>query len=82
MHEVSEKYDKEKLKEMISAHYKETESKLAKKILDNFEQYLPKFKKIVPNDYRKMLKWISEFEEKGLPHEKAVMEAFNKSLSN
>ena len=34
------------------------------------------FKKIMPNDYNKMLVAIGKFEEKGLNHEQAVLEAF------
>ena len=78
--EVKNKYDAEELKQLIQAHYDATNSDVAKEILENFEIYLPMFKKIVPNDYKKMLKSISEFEKKGMPHDKAVMEAFTKSI--
>ena len=37
---------------------------------------LPGFKKILPNDYQKMLHAISKYEEKGLSHEDAALEAF------
>ncbi len=80
MNEVKERHDIEELKQLIEKHVEETNSELGKTILKDFEEYLPKFKKIVPNDYQKMLKWICEFEEKGMSHENAVMEAFTKSL--
>ncbi len=82
MDEIKEKYDISELRELISKHLKETGSVLAQRILDNFEDYLPNFKKIIPMDYEKMLKLICEFEEKGLSHEKAQMEAFAKSLKH
>ena len=78
--EVTSNYDASELKDIITTHYEATKSNLAKTILDNFDEHLVDFKKIVPNDYKKMLKFISEFEEKGLSHEQAVMEAFTKSL--
>ena len=58
---------------------KETDSALGKKILKDFEKdYLPHFKKIVPNDYHRMLVEISKAEERGLKHDEAVLEAFYK----
>lgn len=48
----------------------------AKKVLDNFGEYLPKFKRIIPHDYKKMLNTIVQMEEKGLSSEQAQIEAF------
>lgn len=76
MSEVTEKYDINELKGMIKAHYKETQSPFAKEILDNFDEKLPFFKKITPNDYQKMTVTISRLEEKGIKHEQAELEAF------
>ncbi|MBQ3691998.1 MAG: glutamate synthase subunit alpha, partial [Clostridia bacterium] len=76
MSDVSEKHDIEELRTMIENHLSATGSPLAKKILDSFDEYLPSFKKIMPNDYNKMLVAIGKFEEKGLKHEQAVLEAF------
>ena len=53
-----------------------TNSEKGNLILDNFEQYLPKFKKIIPNDYKKMLSLIVQMEEKGMNTEQAQIEAF------
>ena len=36
------------------------------------------FKKIVPNDYQKMMTEIAKGEERGLNHDEAVLEAFKK----
>ena len=78
MHEVTEKYDKQELRDLIEDYYKETGSKKAKMILDDFENYIPCFKKIVPDDYAKVIKLISHFEEQGISHENALMEAYQK----
>ncbi len=78
--EVKNRYDALELNNLLSSHYNATKSKLAKKILDDFDNYLCSFKKIVPNDYKKILSAISEFEEKGMSHDNAVMEAFAKSI--
>ena len=45
-------------------------------ILDHFGEYLPKFKKIMPHDYDRMLNTIVQMEEKGLSSEQAQIEAF------
>ncbi|WP_238483766.1 glutamate synthase large subunit [Anaerosporobacter faecicola] len=73
---VTDKYDVMELKEMIAEHVKVTDSKRGKEILDDFMEYLPKFKKIIPHDYRRMLQTIVQMEEKGLSSEQAQIEAF------
>ncbi|HEX3076242.1 MAG TPA: glutamate synthase large subunit [Lachnospiraceae bacterium] len=73
---VIEKYDVLELKNMIEEHVKYTNSARGKEILDNFETYLPKFKKIIPHDYRRMLLTTVQMEEKGLNSEQAQIEAF------
>lgn len=78
MSEITDSHDANILKSIIQKHAKETNSKLAKKIIDNFDSYLPHFKKIIPNDYHKMMIEISKAEERGLLHEEAVLEAFKK----
>ena len=77
MEAVSNKYDVLELKQLITEHVAYTNSKKGKEILDNFGEYLPKFKKIMPHDYKKMLNMIVQMEEKGLSREKAKIEAFN-----
>ncbi|MFI3227008.1 MAG: glutamate synthase large subunit [Clostridia bacterium] len=80
MNEVTDKFDIAELKTMIENHFKATGSARAKEVLDNFDKLLPLFKKIIPNDYQKMLSAISKYEEKGMSHEAAQMEAFTDSL--
>ena len=73
---LSEKEDIDELKKMIEEFYAETKSKKAEEILQNFEEYIPHFKKIIPNDYQRMLTAISKYEEQGIDYENAVLEAF------
>ena len=73
---VSEKHDIAELKSMIEAHVKATGSKRGKEILDAWEEKLPMFKKILPNDYGKMIVAIGQMEEKGMTREQAELEAF------
>ena len=75
---VTDKDEVSELKQLIMDHVNYTNSEIGKRILENFEGYLPKFKKIIPKDYKKMMNMIVAFEEKGLSREKAAIEAFYK----
>ena len=74
--EIANKYDGMEIKDMIKEHVALTNSEKGKKILDNFSEYLPKFKKVIPYDYNRMLMAIVQMEEKGLSSEQAQIEAF------
>ena len=76
LEEVTNKYDVQELKEMIQDHVTYTGSARGKEILDHFGEYLPKFKKVMPHDYRRMMNTIVQMEEKGLSSEQAQIEAF------
>ncbi len=77
MSEVTEKYDVAELENILQDYVKETGSALGREVLDHFEEYLPHFKKIIPNDYQRILTAISKYEEQGISHENAELEAFN-----
>ena len=48
-------HDKERLINLIENHHRYTNSQKAKRILDNFENYLPKFIKVMPTEYKRVL---------------------------
>ena len=73
---ITERHDAAELRALIEAHVAETDSAFGREILEHFPEYLPKFKKIIPNDYQKMLCAIGRMEEKGMDREQAIMEAF------
>lgn len=70
--------DEESLHQLIEEHAKETGSKKAKEILDDWENYKSKFKKIIPNDYLKIMKEIAAQKEAGLKGDAAILSAFKK----
>jgi len=80
--EITSKYDVLELKEMIREHVACTNSVKGKEILEHFGEYLPRFKKIIPHDYERMLKLIVQMEEKGLSAEQAQIEAFNEGIAD
>ena len=81
MEKVETKYDKEELRAMIEAHVAHTGSAKGKEVLEHFAEYLPKFKKIIPGDYKRLIQLSSQFEEQGMSREEAQIEAFYASLA-
>ncbi len=78
---VENKYDIQELKDMITEHVDATGSERGRMILDHFDEYLPKFKKIIPYDYKKMIALATRLEEKGMSSEQAQIEAFYESFA-
>ncbi|MCA9407995.1 MAG: glutamate synthase large subunit [Candidatus Omnitrophica bacterium] len=52
---VEDKDDIQELKALIENHYTYTESTVAKKILDNWNQSIKQFVKVYPTDYRRVI---------------------------
>jgi glutamate synthase (NADPH/NADH) large chain len=52
---VEDKTDIRDLQDMINQHLLHTQSLLAAKILTNWDEYLPKFVKVIPFEYKKVL---------------------------
>jgi glutamate synthase (NADPH) large chain len=52
---VEDKYDEKELKGFISKHYEYTHSPIAKRMLDNWSDYVDQFIKITPIEYKKVL---------------------------
>ena len=77
---VELKSDIQELHNMIAAHVAATGSEKGQEVLDNFQEYLPKFKKIIPDDYKKMITMATKLEEMGMSPEEAQLEAFNENF--
>ncbi len=82
MEQVENRYDKQELRELIRLHAEYTGSEKGREILEHFTEYLPKFKKIIPDDYRKVMLLCARLEEQGLTGEQAQIEAFYESTGN
>lgn len=78
---VESKMDVHELKSMIQEHVQVTGSKIGQRILDSFNEYLPKFKKIIPDDYKRMTSLSIKLEEQGMTTEQAQLEAFTEVFS-
>lgn len=77
---IENKLDEKELYDLIHGHVEATDSLKGKEILAHFKEYLPKFKKIIPIDYKKMLTLTTSYEEKGFSAEEAQIEAFYESI--
>ncbi len=49
------RFDAERLRQLIANHARYTSSTKAREILENWETYLPKFRKVMPVEYRRAL---------------------------
>ncbi len=53
------------LKALITEHYEKTESSVAKRLLDDWKASVAKFVKVIPADYKKMMKLIEKVRATG-----------------
>lgn len=81
LQEVTERYDVKELKSILKDYVLETNSARGIEILEKFEEFLPSFKKIVPNDYQKVQNAVNHFEDSGSSPQDAEMEAFRMLFS-
>ncbi|MCR5282273.1 MAG: glutamate synthase large subunit [Lachnospiraceae bacterium] len=78
MESVEEKEDKEELLKILKEHVALTGSRKGKEILEDFEAATHHFKKIIPVDYKEILKLRAREMEKGADPETASIEAFHR----
>ncbi|MBF8302588.1 MAG: glutamate synthase family protein, partial [Candidatus Dadabacteria bacterium] len=67
------------LEAMIKRHTEYTKSQLAWKILRRWKEMVPKFIKVMPKDYKRMLNAVKRVGEAGLSGDEAVMAAFEEN---
>ena len=64
---------------MIEKHLAYTKSARAQQVLDGWDQMVPRFVKIMPKDYQRMLACIQRAHDQGLTGDEAVMAAFEEN---
>ena len=74
--------DTREVRDMIERHVRFTQSALGQRILDHWLETAPKFVKVFPRDYRRMLESLDRARQSGLSEEDAVMEAFIENRSD
>jgi glutamate synthase (NADPH/NADH) large chain len=73
--EALEDEDRRFLREAIETHWRETDSPVARQILDDFDSAVEQFRKVMPTDYRKVLVASALAEAEGRDVSEAIMEA-------
>ncbi len=76
MERVLDKNEISELKSIIEKHVEYTGSKKGQRILDNFDEAITHFKKIIPSDYKEMLRLTNMYIEQGCDSEEAKIKAF------
>ena len=67
------------IKNMINRHIEYTDSSYARNILKLWKEKKLDFIKVLPDDYRRMLKTIEKFKNDGLTNQQAMMAAFKEN---
>jgi glutamate synthase (NADPH/NADH) large chain len=69
----------EEVRQLVRRHAEYTKSERAWKILALWEAMVPKFVKVYPNDYRRVIETQKRFKASGLSDEEAIMAAFEEN---
>jgi glutamate synthase (ferredoxin) len=67
------------VRRMVERHLDHTSSNRARLVLDDWAGMVPKFVKVIPKDYQRMLAAIARAEEQGLVGDEAIMVAFEQN---
>jgi len=70
----------EAVERMIRRHAEYTRSKLGWRVLALWEEMVPRFVKVMPRDYDKILQALKKVQAQGLEGEEAMMAAFRESV--
>ncbi|MBK9795701.1 MAG: glutamate synthase large subunit [Holophagaceae bacterium] len=76
---IGDPLEAEHLKDLITRHATATQSKRAITILRDWEQWLPRFVRVMPHDYERVLASQARMREKGLSEDEAVLAAFEEN---
>jgi glutamate synthase (ferredoxin) len=82
LQKLEDKGEIKQVREMIEKHLEYTGSKLAERVLQNWDEMLPLFVKVMPKDYEKMLKAIKKMQDAGLSGDEALLAAFEENKGN
>ncbi len=82
LEKLEDSAEAEEVRQMIDRHAKYTRSQKAFKVLAMWEKMLPKFVKVMPKDYKRVLEFIRKAKEAGLDGEQAIMAAFEANAAD
>jgi len=67
------------VRRLVERHLEHTSSNRARQVIDAWDDMVPKFVKVIPRDYQRMLGAIARAEEQGLVGDEAIMVAFEEN---
>jgi glutamate synthase (NADPH/NADH) large chain len=67
--------DRSWLHARVRAHHAETDSVVASRVLDTWDEAIERFRKVMPRDYKRVLEAARIAEESGLDVDEAIMAA-------
>jgi glutamate synthase (ferredoxin) len=73
---LAEPQERAEVREMVQRHARYTHSELGWRVLAMWDELAPKFVKVMPKDYRRMLEAVKRAEAAGLSGDEAIMVAF------
>jgi glutamate synthase (ferredoxin) len=76
LEKLEEPEEIEALRQLIQRHADYTKSQRAQAVLTGWNQMIPKFVKVMPRDYKRVLEAMKKVMEQGLSGEEATMAAF------
>ncbi len=76
---IEDPLEAEHLKDLITRHATATQSKRAITILHDWVVWLPRFVRVMPHDYERVLESQARMREKGLSEDEAVLAAFEEN---
>lgn len=79
LEKVESDEDKNELKQMVENHLKYTDSALAESLLQDWDNKVSAFVKVIPHDFKQMLSFIQKAKDSGLDEQEAIMQAFDES---
>ena len=76
---VEDPQEAEHLRDLVTRHAAATHSRRAASILRDWDTWLPRFVRVMPHDYERVLESQARMREKGLPEDEAVLAAFEEN---
>ncbi|HEY6737954.1 MAG TPA: hypothetical protein VI076_03825, partial [Actinopolymorphaceae bacterium] len=73
--EVLDAADRERLHQLVAAHTEATDSAVGRRLLDQWDQAVERFTKVMPKDYKRVLEARARAEAEGRDIDEAIMEA-------
>ena len=80
LEKLAEADEIEEVWKLVQRHQTYTQSARAAKILADWKNYVPKFVKVLPQDYARVLKSLKKMESQGLSGDDAIMAAFEENV--